>query len=208
MLKVDNLSCELDDVRIFSDVGFAVDAGQALLITGGNGAGKTTLLRVLAGLLPKCEGEVSWQGTPVSALGPVWYQQLQYLGHRPGLKADLTVMENLRLGEALFGKSKDLSQLLELVGLKAYHDSAVYTLSRGQTQRLAIARLQLSQATLWLMDEPLTALDVDAHVLVTDAVATHVSTGGMAIVTSHQPFALKQGEIKRLHMGACLEGRL
>src|SRR5262245_31678242 len=143
-----------NDEPVFGPLEFSVDAGEALLVQGDNGSGKTTLLRVLAGLLRADEGEIDIDGHPA---GPVRRARaIAYLGHLPGLKADLSALENLNFLCGLHGRRR--AQLpenaLAIVGLAGYEDALARQLSAGQKKRLSLARLWMSPAPLWLLDEP------------------------------------------------------
>ena len=154
LIDVRDLGFARNESPVFGPLSFAVDPGEALLVQGGNGAGKTTLLRALAGLLDGARGDIRIGGReadPATRAGHV-----AYLGHLPGLKADLSSLENLDYLCGLLGRRPGMAieQALATVGLAGFEDAPARTLSAGQRKRLALARLWLSPAALWLLDEP------------------------------------------------------
>jgi len=189
LLAARGLSFSRDDRPVFESLDFDVDAGEALLVQGGNGAGKTTLLRVLAGLLEADGGTVAVAGTPVARA--MRAGTMAYLGHLPGLKADLDAVENLEFLARLQGcrESQDVSRALALVGLAAHAHLPVRQMSAGQKKRLSLARLWMSPARLWLLDEPYANLDLQGIELVNRMVRAQLDDGGAALVTTHGAYA-------------------
>lgn len=171
-----------NDAPVFGPLDFAVHAGEALLVQGDNGAGKTTLLRVLAGLLRADAGDI----THASGHG-----QPAYLGHLPAFKSDLSVVENLDFLCGLHGQrgTQTLEGALAIVGLAGFDDALARQLSAGQKKRLSLARLWLSPAALWLLDEPYANLDLEGIELVNRMVRAHLDDGGAALVTTHGAYA-------------------
>lgn len=198
LLQIENLSCERDDRLLFSNLNFALAAGEVLQIEGGNGAGKTTLLRIVAGLSSHFDGAVYWRGERVSSRflsssTTEYRAQLQYLGHQPGVKGGLSPRQNLQWSMALCGvpcSEQDCDQALHRVGLYGYEDVACARLSAGQHRRVALARLYLSVATLWILDEPFTAIDRQGIAQLEALLAAHLQRGGCVLLTSHQPLGL------------------
>lgn len=174
------------DRHLFSNLDFALDAGEIAIVTGANGAGKTTLLRILAGLGVPLSGEVNWRGESVRSLSPDERASVAYLGHLDGLKNNLTVAENLRFLAALWGKKGDIESPLEALGLTDFSDRQVRYLSAGQKRRVSLAGMRLREASLWLLDEPLTNLDAAGADVVVDWLAQHAAAGGSAVVATHQ----------------------
>lgn len=190
MLEAVSLQCVRGEHALFSDLSFKLGAGEMLLVSGPNGAGKTSLLRLLCGLSQPAAGEVRWQGECVRGQRGEYCKQMAYLGHHNGVKDELTALENLRAAADVAGVAAGgdaLLAALEHVGLRGHEDLPAKLLSQGQKRRVALARLLLADARLWILDEPLAALDVQAVVLVEDMLAAHLARGGMAVLTTHQP---------------------
>ncbi|HYE34718.1 cytochrome c biogenesis heme-transporting ATPase CcmA [Methylocaldum sp.] len=198
-LQARGLECVRSDSLLFSGLNLSVRTGQVLQIEGPNGSGKTSLLRILAGLTPPSDGEVLWRGENILRRRSAFLSEVSYLGHQLGLKAELSVEENLRLSLALNGLSFSpvrLAEALQAVGLAGREDSPARALSAGQRQRITLARLILSTATLWILDEPFTALDASGVTLVETLLAAHLNRGGLAVLTSHQAVQINGGLIK------------
>lgn len=180
MLQVAKLECRRGDRLLFSGLDFGIDAGTLLHVRGRNGSGKTTLLRTLCGLYTQDAGEVRWRGESIRALAEDYRRELLYFGHLNGIKGDLTGVENLRLAATLDGDRVGIDAVwsaLERIGLAGFEDLPTRMLSQGQKKRVALARLMLSRAPLWILDEPFTALDVDAVDLLQALIAEHVARG-------------------------------
>lgn len=189
LLCVRDLAFSRDDLPVFGPLEFTVGAGEALLVQGDNGAGKTTLLRVLAGLLRADAGTMEIESIPADQLRRA--NHMAYLGHLPGLKADLSALQNLRCLGGLHGQriGQSVDAAMALVGLAGFEDAAVRTLSAGQKKRLGLARLWLSPAPLWLLDEPYANLDLEGIRLVNRMVEAHLAEGGAALITTHGAYA-------------------
>ena len=204
MLDVVNLECRRGDRRLFSDLNFSLAPGTLLHVRGRNGSGKTTLLRALCGLLAREAGEIRWRGEDIASLGDDYRRDMLYFGHLNGIKSDLNGIENLRVATTLDGDpvvEDDLWDALAHMGLAGFEDLPTKVLSQGQKKRVALARLVLSGAPLWILDEPFSALDLDAVDLLGGLIAEHVAAGGLAVLTTHQEVALTSGQIQRLHLG-------
>lgn len=184
---------------LFQAVSFTLQAGQALHLQGDNGAGKTSLLRALCGLSVLSQGQVFWDDAPVSVSNPAFKRDLMYLGHALGLKDEFTAIENLQTAAALAGQALSLSSAqaaLHAQGLARRMHVPLRVLSQGQKRRVALARLQVSTARLWLLDEPWVALDSAAQTVLTQMLTDHLTRGGLLLFTSHQPPALGDAVIE------------
>lgn len=185
-LEIDGLSCRRGGRRVFDGLSFGLGAGELLALTGRNGSGKTTLLRALAGLVRPDAGTVRWQGADVAQDVEAWRGRLAWLGHLDGLKGDLTVGENLLVAQQVRGgRSDGLDGVLVAFDLGVLAARPVRTLSAGQRRRTALARVALSAATLWLLDEPLNALDAPAQQAFRTVLQAHLAAGGLAIAATH-----------------------
>lgn len=189
-LRAEGLTAVRDGRELFRGLGFAVSAGDVLRVEGPNGAGKTTLLRILAGLDQEHDGQVSWPCA--AAAGRPWREDVLWLGHLPGLKAGLTPVENLHFLAALRGRvvRRPIAEALARVGLSGYEDVPVGTLSAGQKRRVALARLFIEDAPVWLLDEPFTAIDRDGVIALEATLASHASDGGLVVVTTHHALGI------------------
>ncbi len=193
LLDVADLACRRGGRRVFERLSFSLGPGEVLALVGRNGSGKTTLLRALALLVRPEAGTIGWQGADVRTEPDAWRGRLGWLGHLEGLKADLTVAENLLAAERLRGAppAEDrLDSALVAFDLSSLSLRAVRTLSAGQRRRTALARVVLTQAPLWLLDEPLNALDAPAQTAFREALATHLASGGLAIAATHADLGL------------------
>jgi len=202
-LSVHDLDCFRDDRKLFTGLNFTLKSGQALFIEGRNGSGKTSLIRILTGLRLPESGEVRWCGENITKLGHEYCRQFVYVGHLNGVKENLTVIENLKMGRALGQISSGLSlqQALDQVHLGYFEDSMVHTLSAGQRRRLALARMMVIGSPLWIMDEPFTALDKYGVELFERLLKTHTENGGLAVMTSHHEMNLRDVEVQVLTIG-------
>ena len=198
-----SLSCVKGNRVLFDRLDLSIGAGQAYQITGPNGAGKTSLLRILCGLSRPEEGEVFWQGQPIDSDPGEFRSALSYIGHAPGIKLDLTARENLMFAAALLpcANGVTVEEALGRVGLQLASDLICRHLSAGQHRRVAIARLYLTDAKLWILDEPLAAIDQDGIRTVSDLIDAHLDRGGLAVLTSHQALDLRRHPIHELNIG-------
>jgi heme exporter protein A len=168
-----------------------------------DGSGKTSLLRILCGLLAPAEGQIKWQGAGIRSFGEEYFSSVTYLGHRFGIKDELTADENLRIAAGLNGIEIDKAKshkALQKMGLAGRESVAVRLLSEGQRRRVSLARLTTSNTRLWLLDEVLTSLDKAAVALVRSLIEEHLSSGGMAIVATHQDLELSKSPTQRLEL--------
>ncbi|WP_041523266.1 cytochrome c biogenesis heme-transporting ATPase CcmA [Gilvimarinus agarilyticus] len=194
LLTLDNLSCERDGRLLFSGVDCECPAGTLLQVVGFNGAGKTTLLNTLTGLLPAAKGDIRWRGDSIRSQRQVFHQELLYLGHQVPVKPQLTVRENLLwLGALNPPVTKDaIAEALVQVDLAGFEHSPSFALSAGQKRRVLLAQLYLSRATLWVLDEPFTAIDKAGVLKLEATMARHAEQGGIVLFTSHQPLAMAE----------------
>jgi heme exporter protein A len=188
VLDCQSLAYERDDYPVFEGVSFVVNAGQGVQVQGANGAGKTTLLRLLATSIEPSAGTINWRGEPISRCRNAYRGEMFYLGHQPGVKHALTPRENLAWLLAVHPNTCcDIDETLARVGLSGFEDVPAFQLSAGQLRRIALARLYLSQARLWLLDEPLTAIDKAGVAALETLIADHLARGGMVVLSTHQP---------------------
>jgi heme exporter protein A len=193
MFSVTNLSCSRGDKRLFSGVSFTIGAGQWLHLEGNNGVGKTSLLRLACGLSDLEEGEICWNQQPVTRNPQEFRANLAYLGHQLALKEDLTPLENLRADAAVAGRPLSVADALKALaqlGLRGREHLPVRVLSQGQKRRTALARLWVSTAKLWILDEPFVALDTHAQSALSEVINGHLANQGMVLLTSHQAVTL------------------
>ena len=201
MLSAANLFCERDERILFRDLNFSLAEGQVMQVKGSNGSGKTTLLRILCGLNEGYEGDIRWYGDELSERTEDFAAALLYIGHRVGVNKVLTPMENLKWSCSLQSEVNE-AQLLDAlaeVGLRGFEYSACFGLSAGQQQRVALARLLLSPAKLWVLDEPFTTLDVKGVLMLENMLTGHAQQGGSVLVTTHNP--LKLDGLVELNLG-------
>lgn len=192
-LSVHALACARGERTLFTDMSFRLNVGQLLLVRGGNGRGKTSLLRLLCGLATPLDGEIRWRGEPIRRTRDVYHREMTYVGHVNGVKDDLTPLENLRMAAAIADRPMDEAHALETLcrmGLERCLDLPARVLSFGQRRRVALSGLVVAGARLWILDEPLTGLDVHGVALVESLLRDHVGKGGMVVMTTHQTLAL------------------
>lgn len=202
-LQAVGLECVRDERVLFRDLEFTLEGGQILQVQGRNGSGKTSLLRILCGLALPTEGEVHWCGENIQSARAEYYAELAYLGHNHGVKGELTPVENLRMAQAMNrSKEMDLEEALALVGLRGFEDVPSRFLSAGQRRRVALARLLILDASVWILDEPFTALDVHGVDYIESVLLDHKARGGMVILTTHQPLRMDDSHVTRIHLGA------
>ncbi|WP_145574427.1 cytochrome c biogenesis heme-transporting ATPase CcmA [Yersinia mollaretii] len=202
MLEAKDLTCIRDERRLFQRLSFCISPGEIVQVEGQNGAGKTSLLRILAGLADADEGQVSWQGENIRRDRARYHQDLLYLGHQPGIKSVLTPFENLAFYQSVFQKvdSAAIWQALAQVGLVGYEDLPVSQLSAGQQRRVALARLWLSQSPLWILDEPLTAIDKQGVGTLLALFVEHAAKGGMVLLTTHQDLDAVGQQVRKIRL--------
>lgn len=192
LLELRNLGCERDERLLFSGLDMQLFPGDVVQIGGANGAGKTTLLRALAGISTDYHGQIRYAGQALPEEAWEFAGDSLYLGHLPGIKKALTPAENLEWYKAQSGAAVAINDALAAVGLYGYEDTPCYQLSAGQLRRVALARLHLSRARIWILDEPFTAIDKLGVSQLETLIAQHSAKGGVVILTSHQDLSLPQ----------------
>lgn len=198
MLKIDNLSCQKGYNLLFSHLSFEVNSGNILRITGTNGSGKTSLLKILAGLDVQEQGCVFLDGHALKS--EAYQKEIFYLGHLSVLSGELSALENL---EFLTGLNKATNQVtlmkaLSNIGLKGYEDEYCAKLSAGQKRRVILAGLFVSNAKIWLLDEPFTALDPEGVIIIERSINKHCEQGGSCLFTTHQSSTLPNQKVLAL----------
>jgi heme exporter protein A len=199
MLTISNISCVRGHKPLFAPVSFSLRTGQALHLEGDNGVGKTSLLRIICGLSPADSGEVLWNGTTLNRQYPevveAFRTTLCYMGHNLSLKDELTPIENLLFDAQVAGRSLPFEKGMEALrkmGLNNRAHLPLRVLSQGQKRRTALARLSVTEAKLWVLDEPFVALDAQSLDNLRTLLANHVQQRGMLLFTSHQAVGLLQ----------------
>lgn len=199
------MECVRGDRRLFRDVSFSITPGTLVQLTGPNGSGKTSLLRIISGLMTPERGEIRWQGANIRSLAEEYSRSITYIGHRNGVKEELSSLENLRISSGLAGSEvnrKQAEHALEQLGLAGRENLPARFLSEGQRRRSALARLLTCNRALWLLDEVLASLDHAAGILIESVIGEHLSKGGMAIVATHQELHISAGSFQRLELGS------
>ncbi len=191
-LKAENLACLRGGRPVFADLSFELPPGQILVLVGPNGSGKSSLLRILAGLLRPALGALSWDGEPVARDYLVHFDRLHYVGHQTALKPRLSVGENLSFWAELRGVSSAgaVGEILERLALSHLTEHPAEILSSGQRRRLALARLLVAPAALWLLDEPTVGLDEASIGRLRGIIAEHCAGGGSAVIATHLDLGL------------------
>jgi heme exporter protein A len=204
VLSVHNLACRRGERVLFEHLEFALEPGQLLHLTGRNGSGKTTLLRTLCGLTLPHEGSVHWRGEDIRELADEFRAELAYVGHPNAIHGELTPEENLYFATGLARRPDRarIAEALERVGLAPQRYLASKLLSQGQRRRVALARLLILEAPLWLLDEPFNALDRETAEQMGTVVASHVQAQGLVIVTSHTALPVDRESVRELSLEA------
>lgn len=192
LLELVDIRCEQDQRILFEPLSLRCEAGDCIQVLGPNGSGKTTLLRCLAGINHNFVGELFYQGRPVTKQRWGLQRDMLYLGHLSGIKPTLTPLENLAFYAAIHdgASSNDLINALYQTGLGGYEETPCHQLSAGQLRRVALARLMLSSARVWILDEPFTAIDKAGVASLESLLKGHSEKGGVTLITSHQDLTL------------------
>jgi len=201
-LSVSDLTLWRGPNCLFEDLSFQVNAGSIVLLRGPNGSGKTTLLRVLCGLTRPETGHVAWRGKSIEKNRQIFGAELAYFGHTNGLKADLTVEQNLEFAVELYGQSGDqIPVLLDALNLSLCAKLEARYLSAGQKRRTALARVLMSGTTVWLLDEPVTNLDMAGREYVLDQLRAHIADGGLVVAATHEDIRLSNDAADEILLG-------
>ncbi|EKD74340.1 MAG: cytochrome c biogenesis protein CcmA [uncultured bacterium] len=192
-LVAQQLSFKRQQSLLFERLSFSLSAGDLFLVEGSNGSGKSTLLKALVNLAKFTFGEVLWRDCKIDLPVSDYISKLHYVGHADGIKLRLTVLENIRLLAQLTASSHDIKQrslldvasVLTLLRLNQHQSTQVHYLSQGEKRRLALAKLFLVSKPIWILDEPLTALDSETQALFLTQLASHLKNNGMAIISTH-----------------------
>lgn len=202
MLSTQSLSFIRKDQNLFQNLSFTVKPGEILQINGANGSGKTTLLRLLAGFLKPSSGDIQYLQISIFHPQNNYQAQIAYLGHANAIKPALTLKENLISHCKLMGASASLEiePLLEAFQLQSVYQKLAYQLSAGQQRKLALIKIILTQKPIWILDEPLTALDESSIATLMIYLSKHLETGGIIITATHQALPLHASPIQGLSL--------
>lgn len=203
-LQGHELTCIRDDRTLFSGLSFRLEPSQTLLVEGRNGSGKTSLLRMLCGIRMPDEGRITWKDRDIFKLSTDYLASIAYVGHKDGVKLDLTAGENLAFIKSLGNPEHSISNesALDAVFLSGYDDVPARKMSAGQQRRLALARLIITWSQLWILDEPFTSLDTQGIELIENLIRKHLSNGGMLVMSSHHSVTLEKQSIVRINLSA------
>lgn len=189
LISASDLTCIREERLLFDQLSIEINAGDIVQVEGPNGSGKTSLLRILAGLSQPYEGKVHYKNQSINQSRETFHQNLLYLGHLPGVKGEMTAQENLNFNLALHGlthNSDEIEETLSQVNLTGFEDNLASHLSAGQHRRISLARLYKSTASIWILDEPFTAIDKQGVHSLEQLFKAHIKQGGCVILTTHQ----------------------
>jgi heme exporter protein A len=199
LLSANGLTCIREDRILFEALNFSVCRGDVIQVEGPNGSGKTSLLRILAGLSQPYDGTVLFREKNIVEQSDDFHQNLLYLGHLPGVKGEMTAQENLEFNLTLHGNdSSKAEETLEKVNLLGFEDALASHLSAGQHRRISLARLWQSKASIWILDEPFTAIDKNGVKQLEQLFLAHAQRGGCVILTTHQDLSFPEDKVKKI----------
>ena len=209
LLSATSLTCIRENRLLFDQLNIEINAGDIVQVEGPNGSGKTSLLRILAGLSQPFEGDIFFNNQLINQSQEEFHQNLLYLGHLPGVKGEMNAQENLSFNLALHGINNDVSdikQTLAEVNLAGFEDSLASHLSAGQHRRISLARLYKSNACIWILDEPFTAIDKQGVHALEQLFKAHINQGGCVILTTHQDLlTFEPSQIKKITLDYLFE---
>lgn len=199
LLSAKALTCIREDRILFEALNISVCRGDIVQVEGPNGSGKTSLLRILAGLSQPYDGSVLFQQQSITEQADLFHQNLLYLGHLPGVKGEMSAQENLEFNLALHGNdASKAEETLEKVNLLGFEDALASHLSAGQHRRISLARLWQSNAPIWILDEPFTAIDKRGVSELEQLFLAHAQRGGCVILTTHQDLSFPEDKVKKI----------
>jgi heme exporter protein A len=202
MLCANQITCLRGEQLLFHSLSFSLPKATLLCIQGDNGVGKSSLLRLLCGFYEPSQGEILWQQQSIFSSVSQYKEQVHYIGHAAGIRMKLTVKENLLLAQHLFSQplALRLEEVLTKLALQREINQKACDLSLGQQRKIALAKLLLFQKPIWILDEPLTALDANTQALFLALLREHVENGGIGIISSHQAIPVITKNIQQLNL--------
>lgn len=200
MLYCEKLTCVREDRVIFQNLTFRLQCGDIIQVEGPNGVGKTSLFRLLAGLSSIYSGKVFWSEQNVAEDRQAFYQELLFLGHKTGVKPELTALENLQYFQKIYSSHENVNlwDVLVKVGLAGYEDIVASQLSAGQQRRIALARLWINNCQVWILDEPFTAIDKSGVAVLEALFIEHAQKGGMILLATHQDLSIDKQFLSKI----------